>query len=409
MTRHALIVLCLVVAVDAASFGLLLPVLPFLVGDLTGSFNAISITQVTAVYAGSQLVGAPIIGRLSDRVGRKPLMLMSVGIAAFALLGSALAPSLAILMLFQGIKGLSSGVFALAQAIVADSVKEADQRTISFGALGASLGLGFVTGPAIGGILGSISPRAPFLASSIICLINFIQIAIVLQETREVNPVREIKKEPLKLFSKEKAILRRLISVYFLFYLGFSAFTGIFVVDVRDRFGWGPPSAGLVLGYVGIVAALVQGGLLPKLLKRISAGRLACAGLVSVAIAILGVASIRQGGELYITQLLFAGGVGLTTPGLRSLMSLNVSESQQGLLGGLTQSCISLTELLGPLMAGRLYTYTGYQTSYQVQSAIIFMAAWILISSGTRVLDKDTSVKSTMVLKENDDITVVNS
>jgi DHA1 family tetracycline resistance protein-like MFS transporter len=393
MTRHALIVLCLVVAVDAASFGLLLPVLPFLVGDLTGSFNAISITQVTAVYAGSQLIGAPFIGRLSDRIGRKPLMMMSVGVSALALLGSALAPSLAILMLFQAIKGLSSGVFALAQAIVADTVKDGDQRTISFGALGASLGLGFVTGPAVGGILGSISPRAPFLASSLICLINFIQIMIVLQESRRPDTASEVKREALQLWSQEKAILRRLLTVYFLFYLGFSAFTGIFVVDVRDRFGWGPSAAGLVLGYVGIIAALVQGALLPKLLKRTNAGRLACVGLISVSIAIMGVASITQGRELYITQLLFAGGVGLTTPGLRSLMSLNVSETQQGLLGGLTQSSISLTELLGPLMAGRLYTYTGYQTSYQVQAAIILVAAGILISSGKRVLDKGTSPK----------------
>jgi DHA1 family tetracycline resistance protein-like MFS transporter len=216
---------------------------------------------------------------------------------------------------------------------------------------------------------------------------------IVLQESRRPDTASEVKREPLQLWSQEKAILRRLLTVYFLFYLGFSAFTGIFVVDVRDRFGWGPSAAGLVLGYVGIIAALVQGALLPKLLKRTNAGRLACVGLISVSIAIMGVASITQGRELYITQLLFAGGVGLTTPGLRSLMSLNVSETQQGLLGGLTQSSISLTELLGPLMAGRLYTYTGYQTSYQVQAAIILVAAGILISAGKRVLDKDTSRK----------------
>lgn len=396
MSRHALIILCLVVAVDAASFGLLLPVLPFLVGDLTGSFNAISITQVTAVYAGSQLIGAPIIGRLSDRVGRKPLMMFSVGVSALALLGSALAPSLVILMIFQGIKGISSGVFALAQAIVADTVKDGDQRTISFGALGASLGLGFVTGPAVGGILGSLNPRAPFFASSLISLINFIQIMLVLQESNQAHHESQMEQEPLQIWKSQYDSLRRLLTVYFLFYLGFSAFTGIFVVDVRDRFSWGPTAAGLVLCYVGVIAAVVQGALLPKLLKRFSAGRLACAGLLAVGIAILGVSSINYGGQLYITQLFFAGGVGLATPGLRSLMSLNVGESQQGLLGGLTQSCISLTELLGPLMAGRLYTYTGYATSYQIQASIILVAAGILISSGRKVIDRDTSVKSNL-------------
>lgn len=391
MNRHALITLCLVVAVDAACFGLLLPVLPFLVGDLTGSFNAISITQVTAVYAGSQLVGAPLIGRLSDRVGRKPLMAISVGIGSLALLGSALAPNLATLMLFQGIKGFSASVFALAQAIVADSVDEGDKRTVSFGALGASLGLGFVTGPAVGGLLGSINPRAPFFAAAAFTLVNLVQILLVLQETRNPEHAHALNSDPLRFWSAERKDLRRLLTVYFLFYLGFSAFTGIFVVDARDRFGWGPQAAGLVLCYVGVVAAAVQGGLLPKLLKRFAAGRLAGAGLIMVAIAILGVAAIRYGGELYLTQLFFATGVGLSTPGLRSLLSLTVNDNQQGILGGLTQSCISLTELLGPLMAGRLYTYGGYATTYQVQSALVLLAAGLLISSGRRLMDRNTA------------------
>ncbi len=391
MNRHALITLCLVVAVDAACFGLLLPVLPFLVGDLTGSFNAISITQVTAVYAGSQLIGAPLIGRLSDRVGRKPLMAISVGIGSLALLGSALAPNLATLMVFQGIKGFSASVFALAQAIVADSVNEGDKRTVSFGALGASLGLGFVTGPAVGGLLGSINPRAPFFAAAAFTLVNMVQILLVLQETRKPHHLQAHNSDPLRFWSVERRDLRRLLTVYFLFYLGFSAFTGIFVVDARDRFGWGPQAAGLVLCYVGVVAAAVQGGLLPKLLKRFAAGRLAGTGLIMVSIAILGVAAIRYGGELYLTQLIFATGVGLSTPGLRSLLSLTVNDNQQGILGGLTQSCISLTELLGPLMAGRLYTYGGYATTYQVQSALVLIAAGLLITSGRRLMDRNTA------------------
>jgi MFS family permease len=139
-----------------------------------------------------------------------------------------------------------------------------------------------------------------------------------------------------------------------------------------------------VLCYVGVIAAAVQGGLIPRLLKRFQAGRLAGVGLILVAIAILGVAAIRSGNELYLTQLLFATGVGLSTPGLRSLLSLTVSANQQGILGGLTQSCISLTELLGPLMAGRLYTYSGYATAYQVQAALVLLAAGLLISARIR-------------------------
>jgi MFS family permease len=390
MNRHALLILCLVVAVDSASFGLLLPVLPFFVGDLIGNFNAIAITQVTAVYAGCQLVGAPLIGRWSDRLGRKPLLASSIGIGSLALLGAGLASNLPILMVFLGLKGASSGVFALAQAVVADSVNEAKERTVSYGALGASLGLGFVAGPAVGGIIGAMNPRAPFLLAAGFTLINLILVLTVLKESRKVEHRSAANKEPLKFWSKSRGKLRRLLTVYFLFYLGFSAFTGIFVLDVRDRFNWGPQGAGWVLFFVGVVAAVVQGGFLPKLLVHFRAGRLAGFGLILVAIAILGVASIKVGNQLYVTQFLFATGVGLSTPGLRSLLSQTVSSSQQGILGGLTQSAISLTELFGPLMAGRLYVHAGYQTTYQVQAALVLLAAGMLIASPNKLLDTET-------------------
>jgi MFS family permease len=385
MKRHALLILCLIVAVDSACFGLLLPVLPFFVGDLIGSFNAITITQVTALYAGCQLVGAPVIGRWSDKWGRKPLLAGSIGIGSIALLGAGLASNLTLLMVFLGIKGASASVFALAQAIVADSAEESKQRTMSYGALGASLGLGFVAGPAVGGILGSLNPRAPFLLAAAFTLVNLVLVLTILRESRSQQSHANQQQEPLAFFSSERQGLRRLLSVYFLFYLGFSAFTGIFVIDVRDRFNWGPQAAGWVLFFVGIVAAVVQGGFLPKLLKHFKAGKLAGFGLILVAIAILGVASIRVGHDLYATQCLFATGVGLSTPGLRSLISQSVPASQQGILGGLTQGAISLTELLGPLMAGRLYTQWGSSTTYQVEAGLILLAAALLMGAPHRL------------------------
>ena len=381
MNRRALIALCLVVAVDAASFGLLLPVLPFLVGDLTGNFNAIAITQVTAIYAGFQLLGAPILGRCSDRYGRKPVLAVTVAISTIALVGSGLASNLATLMVWQAINGAFAGVFAVAQAIVADSVEAGDQRTVSFGALGASLGLGFVAGPALGGLLGSLDPRAPFFAAALFSLTNLGLLISQLEESRRSKTGSDQALEPLKFFSPQQRELQRLLAVYGLFYLGFSAFTGIFVLDAKTRFDWGPQAAGLVLCYVGVVAALIQGAFLPKLLKRFKAERLSVAGLLLVAVAILGVAGIQEGRELYATQLLFAAGVGISTPGLRSLMSQHVQEHQQGALGGLTQAAVSLTQLLGPLLAGQLYAKTGSVTTFQIQAALVFAAAALLISA----------------------------
>lgn len=384
MNRHALIALCLIVAVDAASFGLLLPVLPFLVGDLTGSFSAVLITQVTAIYAGFQLLGAPLIGHCSDRFGRKPVLAIAVAVSTLALLGSALSSSLTELMIWQAINGAFAGVFAVAQAIVADSVEAGDQRTISFGALGASLGLGFVAGPALGGLLGATNPRAPFFLAAAFSLVNLLLLLLQLQETRRQTRSTQQEQKPLRIWDKSQTTLRKLLSVYGLFYLGFSAFTGIFVLDVKNRFDWGPQAAGLVLCYVGVVAALIQGAFLPKLLKRFKAQKLSIAGLLLVAVAILGVAGIGQGRELYLTQLLFAGGVGISTPGLRSLMSQQVLEHQQGALGGLTQAAVSLTQLLGPLLAGQLYARTGSVATFQVQAALVFGAAALLWSVSGR-------------------------
>ena len=381
MNRRALIALCLVVAVDAASFGLLLPVLPFLVGNLTGTFNAIAITQVTAIYAGFQLLGAPIIGHCSDRYGRKPVLAVAVAVSTIALLGSALANDLTSLMIWQAINGAFAGVFAVAQAIVADSVEPGDQRTVSFGALGASLGLGFVAGPALGGLLGSMDPRAPFFAAAVFSLANLGLLLSQLQESRRSKAEDERSLAPLKLFSPQQRDLQRLLAVYALFYLGFSAFTGIFVLDAKTRFNWGPQAAGLVLCYVGVVAAVIQGAFLPKLLKRFKAERLSVAGLLLVAVAMFGVAGIQQGRELYATQLLFAAGVGISTPGLRSLMSQHVQEHQQGALGGLTQAAVSLTQLLGPLRAGQLYAKTGSASTFEVQAALVLTAAALLISA----------------------------
>lgn len=380
MNKKALLTLCLVVAVDAASFGLLLPVVPFLVHQLTGHFNPVAVTGVLAAYSGLQFLGAPVIGRLSDRYGRRSVLTITVAISALALMGSGLASNFWVLLLFQGLNGLSSGVFAIAQAVVADTVSDLKQRTVNFGAIGASLGIGFVIGPGIGGAIGSVDPKLPFFVAAVFCLINVVLIRLRLPESRPTHHTDpQVESGKSLLWSQGQRSLRRLISVYFLFYLGFNAFNGIFVLAAKDRFDWGPQASGFVLVYVGLVSVLVQGALLPKLLKRYRAERLSVVGLTLVAAAMLGVASITTGNQLYLTQLLFATGVGLSTPGLRSSMSQCVGESQQGALGGLTQSVVSLTSLLGPLLAGQLYSKAGSEMTFQIQAIMVLAAMTILV------------------------------
>lgn len=381
MNKKTLLVLCLVVAVDAASFGLLLPVVPFFVDELTGSFNAIAVTSVTATYSGLQFIGAPVIGRLSDRWGRRSVLTVTVAISALALIGQALSTSLLMLLLFSALNGASSGVFAISQALVADTVEDRNQRTVGFGAIGAALGLGFIIGPGIGGALGAIDPRFPFVVASAFCLLNVVLIRLYLPKTSKPRqPVKSSAKADNPLFTRGNPRLKKLISIYFLFYLGFSAFSGIFVLAAKDRFNWGPQPTSLVLVYVGVVAVIVQGALLPRLLKAIRPDKLSMIGLSLVAVAMLGVSVIGEGRDLYATQLLFAGGVGLSTPGLRSAMSLCVNENQQGVLGGMTQSVVSLTSLIGPLLAGQMYESAGYGATFQTQALLVLIAVGLLAS-----------------------------
>lgn len=409
MNRRSLLILCLVVAVDTGSFGLLAPVLPFWVADLTGSLNAITVTQVSALYAGCQLIGAPLMGRLSDRWGRKPLMAGAIGVGSLALLGSGLSSSLGLLMLFQAIKGGTAAVFALAQAMVADRNEDSNARTVSFGALGAALGLGFIFGPALGGLIGSYSPRAAFLVAAALTLINLFLVVLVLPETLAPQVGTARQPEPLRWWTGAHGNLRRMLAVYFLFYLGFSSFTGIFVVDVSRRFEWGPKAVGVLLGFVGIIVVLVQGGLLPKLLRRFRAKTLSEAGLLMVGVALLGVSAINEGGYLYLTQFLFATGVGLSTPGLRTLLSTAVNERQQGILGGLTQSCVSLTNLLGPLAAGQLYSHSGFRLTLHLQAAMVFLAAAMLMMSNIRASSANIRPQGTVAQLEQDAIKVRSS
>ena len=395
MKKNALITLCLVVAVDAASFGILLPVVPFLVNQLTGSFNPVSVTGVLAAYSGLQFIGAPIIGRLSDRHGRRKVLTITVAISGIALIGSGLAQSLLVLLLFQALNGASSGVFAIAQAVVADSVSDLKQRTVNFGALGASLGIGFVIGPGVGGVVGAIDPKLPFFIAAAFCLLNVLLIRLRLTESRPINHDKADSESGQNLlWGQGQAALRRLIGVYFLFYLGFNAFNGIFVLAAKDRFNWGPQPAGLVLVYVGVVSVIVQGALLPNLLKRFRAERLSVIGLTLVGAAMIGVSGINNGYELYITQLLFAGGVGLSTPGLRSSMSICVNENQQGALGGMTQSVISLTSLFGPLLSGQLYGNIGYEATFQAQAVIVLLAMTLLVVSNNRPINQAVKTPS---------------
>ena len=150
MNKRILLVLCLVVAVDAASFGLLLPVVPFFVNQLTGSFNAIAVTSVTATYSGLQFLGAPVIGRLSDRWGRRDVLTIAVAISALALIGQGLSTSLVMLLLFSALNGASSGCLRLHKRWWLMPWKtEINER--GFGAIGAALGLGFIIGPGLGG------------------------------------------------------------------------------------------------------------------------------------------------------------------------------------------------------------------------------------------------------------------
>jgi DHA1 family tetracycline resistance protein-like MFS transporter len=362
MNRSPLIVIFTTVFIDLVGFGIVIPVLPFYAEGTAFNATPRTVGLLFASYSIMQLIFSPILGGLSDKYGRRPVLLLSIIGTGFGFLILGFAKTVAMLFLGRIIDGITGGNISTAQAYIAD-ITTPDNRAKGMGLIGAAFGLGFIFGPAIGGILSKWGIQIPFLFAAALCFANALLLFFTLPETvTKNNPARTSaaggRGLSQLLQSLRQPQLAFVLTIYFFFVVAFSIMTTSFSLYVMFRFGYDAQHTGYLFAYVGLISVIVQGGLIGRLVKRFGELPLVVAGALCFSLSLFAVPFVgpAAGG---LAGLLIGGGVfslgnSLATPALTSLASKSVGPAEQGTTLGVTQSVASLARAVGPSLAAIL-------------------------------------------------------
>lgn len=348
---------------DVLGFGLIIPVGPKLVQHLQGGGEqeaAGAVGLLAATYALMQFLFAPLLGVLSDRFGRRPVLLVSVFGSGLDYFAMSIAPTVGWLFVTRAVNGLSGASMTAANAYIAD-VTPPEKRAAGFGLAGAAFGLGFVLGPLIGGFLGERDIHYPFYAAGILALLNWLYGYFVLPESLPAtrhHSIRFARANPIGAFSglTKYPMVLGLAASFFLMNAAQFALHATWVLYTGHKFGWGPEDVGLSLFAVGICAAIVQGGLarriIPVLGERLSL-------LIGVAIGVvsyIGYGAATHGWMIYAT-IAFGCLGGIAMPAAQSIITRSVPRDQQGTVQGAMTSLQSVANVLGPLIGSSAFAY----------------------------------------------------
>lgn len=362
MKRSPLVVIFTTVFIDLVGFGIVIPVLPFYAEGTAFNATPRVVGLLFASYSIMQLIFSPVLGGLSDKHGRRPVLLFSIIGTGIGFLVLGLATN--VVMLFAGriLDGITGGNISTAQAYIAD-VTTKENRAKGMGLIGAAFGLGFIFGPAIGGILSQWGIHVPFIFAAALCFANALLLYFTLPET--VTPDHPAKNQAAGgrglgqvIVALKQPRLAFVLVIYFLFVVAFSIMTSSFSFYTMFRFGFDATHTGYLFAYVGIIAVIIQGGLIGKLVKRFGELPLVIVGALCFAISLFAVPFVgpAAGG---LAGLLIGGGVfsmgnSLATPALNSLASKSVGPGEQGVVLGVTQSTASLARAVGPSLTALL-------------------------------------------------------
>jgi MFS family permease len=352
-------VLWTTVAVDLLGFGIVVPLLPLYARHL-GAGPA-SVGLLLAAFSAAQFVCAPLLGRLSDRVGRKPVLIVSLVGTAGASLLTGVAGSLWLLMVARVLDGASGASVAVAQASAADLVGPAD-RTRVFGLLGAAYGVGFVIGPAIGGLAALGGTRLPFFVAAGIAGVNAVVALRRLPETRPQpgagDTAGRAGRVPGALGTALRAIAGPAICTLLLV-AAFSSFEATFALFGQRRLGFGLAAIGAVFTMVGVVAAAVQGGLAHRVARRVGDAGCLRIGLVAEGLGLALLPAVHTRAELVIPLVLVTAGQSLSTPALNAVVSARVGNDRRGAALGVQQGFSALARIVGPAVGGVSFALLG--------------------------------------------------
>jgi MFS family permease len=373
-------ILFLIVFIDLVGFGLVIPLLPFYAERFAAS--PLQMTLVFAIYSLMSMVTAPLWGRLSDRVGRRPVLMASMAAAALAYLGLAFATRLWMVFAARGFAGACAGNIAAAQAYIAD-VTAPEQRAKGMGMIGAAFGLGFIIGPVLGGILAgndlaTADLQTPGLIAAGLSFAAFLGVIALLPESLAAGGARSSRgRVAAARGALAQPVLTRLLVVFFLVILAFSGMETTFAWWAIAQFGWGPRPIGFVFFYVGLLSALMQGVLIGKLTGRFGEERLMLAGLGAIALGLLVLAFAHGLAPLAVALTALALGMGAMQPSLNSLISRRAGAAEQGEIMGVAQSVGSLSRVLGPIIAGSLFGAFGRNSPYLWGAVLVGGALWV--------------------------------
>ncbi len=403
MKRNPLLPIFLIVMVDILGLTIMLPLLPFYAEHFGAS--AFVVGLLVSSYAACSLVAGPLLGRISDRVGRKPVLLVSQAGTFIGFLILAFANTLWVVFLGRIIDGLTAGNLSLAQAYIAD-VTEPKDRAKSFAVIGIAFGIGFLFGPALSGFLAHYSLHYPIFvaaglsATSIVCTATLLPSSPPRPDALPVDaaPVAAADDagapaEPagrrLRLLDWatylqyfRRPVLAGLLWEFFCFCLAFSTFTSGFALFAERRFSWhglpfGPKQVGYLFAYSGLLGIILQGGLIGRLVKRYGEVKLITAGFVALAIGYTMLGFSTTLAILLIAATFSSFGNGVLRPALTSLITQNVSRTEQGVVLGLTQSLLAVAQIIAPTIAGMLID-RGHLTAWALWAAVVSVIALVL-------------------------------
>ena len=383
--RRMLPIVAMALFIDSMGIGIILPVAPKLVMELTGLPLAEAAPiggWLTFAYAIMQFVFSPVLGNISDRYGRKPVLMCSLAALSVDYVLMGFAPTITWLFIGRIIAGIAGATFATANAVVADVIP-AEQRAKFFGMNGAAWGMGFIVGPVVGGLLGQYGPRVPFFAAAAFTALNFTLALFILRETlgnenrrgfslRRANVIgamRSLRVIPGALF---------LLCTLFMYQIGHDTLPSTWAWVTMGKFGWAEREVGLSLAVLGLGTAVVQGGLVGLVTRKFGERRAALVGLTGGACGFLGYAFATTPAMLF-ASVPFACLIGLTMPSIRAILSRAVPPNAQGELQGAIGGIVSFSSIVVPFSMTHLFSIatTG---GLQMPGAPFFAAAIALLA-----------------------------
>jgi DHA1 family tetracycline resistance protein-like MFS transporter len=394
-TKRALGLVFFIMLMDIVGIGILFPVAPYIVQRY--SSDALMVTMLAVIYAAAQFFAAPALGKISDRLGRRPVLLVSVLGSAVGYFIFGIGGALWILFVSRLIDGITGGNISTAMAYIAD-VSRPEDRPKNFVLVGMAYGLGFILGPALGGALGQISLNAPVFAAGVISLVSVILIYFMLPESlpkerRETRPLRAVDFNPLTSIGQmlRKPGLGLILVVFALFNLAFDGVNSTAGVFVARKFLTQPWHLGLLFVLSGIALAAMQAAFTPRLVSRFGEKRVLLAGLIGNAAGGLLIFAAPVLWLLFPIYFLASSFTGFVWAPMSTLIANQVSEREQGQLAGVNAALGGLMAALGPLWSGLAYDHIMPGSSYPIAAVIIALACLLLVRFHVKVIVDNTA------------------